>query len=249
MPITITAEDAERHFLFVEKNMYRIAYFVVPLVAFLVLPTGTFRDYHLLTLEYVAFIFGLLALNTSVCLYYYFRRHSFRAFMMFLLVPMPSVTGTLAGLALLDMVFAGSTRVPAHLVGQQIVTTVVALVLLFVIGFIWAVYGNRRSVRQAELIAAFRQRILTTAQASMLLFFPQGKRPWGQSHYATMGGVFVSILLTMRFNNVTIWYELVPLASFVILACGTVLYLGMISGFYIALRPLFRTYGDITIQR
>lgn len=249
MPIPITAEDAERHFLFVEKNMYRIACFIVPLVAFLALPTGTFRDYRLLTLESVAFVFGLLALNTSVCLYYYFRPHSLRAFIVFLLVPMPSITGTLAGLTLLDMVFADSTRVPAYVAGQHIITTVFALVLLFVIGFIWAVYGSRRSVRQAELLAAFRQRVLTTAQASMLMFFPQGKRPWGQSHYATMGGVFVSVLLMMRFNNVTIWYELVPLVSFVILTCGTALYLGMILGFYIAIRPLFRMYGDITIQR
>lgn len=245
--MSVSKEDAEQYFLFAEKTMYRLIFFVVPLVAFLAIAMGS--HIGILGPLYITLVSLIVLVNTSVALYYRIRRGSLRALLTFLLVPLPIITAAIGGLMFLHLVFGESARFSVDRFPGHLWMIGLGSVILLGIGVSWAIYGNRRSVRQAELVAAFKQRVLTTAQVSALIFFPQGKRPWGPGHFATMGAIFVSVLLTMRFNDVAIWYELVPSVVSVIMTYSTSLLLGMIAGFYVAVRPLFGMYGDIQIKR
>lgn len=243
----ITVEEAEQHFLFIEKTMYQAVWFVVPLIAVLALAAG--HHFNLLDQTYMVSVGGLLLVNVALLLNYRFRGRSLSSFTTFLLVPICSMMGTLAAIMFIDMTFGDPARVSAGLLRRYMITIEIVLLVVFAVGSTWSFYGNRRSVRRAELVAAFKQHVLTMAQVSMLVFFPQGKRPWGAAHWAIIGTVFASVVLAMRFGNVARWYDLVPFVTFVILASSTVLFMGMMFGFYMALRPLFRAYGDIEIRR
>jgi hypothetical protein len=148
----IAAEDAEQHFRFIERTMYQMACVGAPIIALLALAAGNY--FHVLNPKYFVFLGCFLLLNVGVLLNYRFRRHSLSAWVMFLLAPTLSIVATMAGIMFLDMVFGDPGRPSARLLGEQIITIEIVSVLFFAVGFLWAFYGNRRSVRQAELTAA-----------------------------------------------------------------------------------------------
>jgi hypothetical protein len=245
MPAPSADDDADQVFRLIETTMYRMAWFVAPVLALLALAAG--HQLNLLSPGYVALVSGLPLLILIVCINYHFRRHSFRAWLMFLFVPGLAVPSGFAGLMLVDMVSGDPGRISARLLQEWITPIEVAAVGCFAIGLAWALYGNLR--RQATVAAAFQQRVLTPAQVARLFFLSQGKSTFGPELVTTIGAACAFVVGTLHLNRQATWYELVPFMAFVVVTCITALLLGQTSGFFVAIRKLFMTHGDIQIQR
>jgi hypothetical protein len=247
MPTPSAADDADQVFRLIETNMYRVAWLGAPVLALLALAAG--HQLNLLTPTYVALVSGLPLLILIVCINYHFRRHSLRAWIVFLVISTLAVPSGLAGLMLVDMVYGDPKHVSARLLREWIIPIEVAAVGCFAVGLAWALYGNLRRERQATIAAAFQQRVLTPAQVARLFFFSQGKSTFGPELVTTIGAASALVVGTLHLNRQATWNELVPFTVFVVLTCITALLLGQTSGFFVSTRKLFVTHGDIEIKR
>jgi hypothetical protein len=237
----VSDEEASQHWFFMEANCYRGVLFVLPLVvSFIVL---SYKDNELVSDTFFSSALAVALLNFAIAIHYRLRRHSLAAWILLLFVPAQSITALLSYLSYLE------SSLPNLLETRFRWMMVLPILILWATGVIWSIYGNSRSERRAALLQAFQKSLLSVAEMSRLLFFHRENRPWGKSHYVAFGTILTSVIVSMRSQDVDSWHQQIPNVVFVVLGCGTALQVGIFCGFIRSLWPLFREYGDITIER